>query len=80
MDLLNGPWQRELARLPWGIVLLVVWRRIGDVRHRTASPLEWEVDSEVERGVDSEVDRDVSSDPNDDPLVTSEQSEPTASV
>ncbi|WP_353200100.1 rod shape-determining protein RodA [Sandarakinorhabdus sp.] len=24
MDLLNGPWRRELARLPWGIVLLVV--------------------------------------------------------
>lgn len=24
MDLLNGPWQRELARLPWGIVLLIV--------------------------------------------------------
>lgn len=23
MDLLNGPWQRELARLPWGVVLLV---------------------------------------------------------
>jgi rod shape determining protein RodA len=23
MDLLNGPWRRELARLPWGVVLLV---------------------------------------------------------
>ena len=23
MDLLNGPWQRELARLPWGVVLLI---------------------------------------------------------
>ncbi len=23
MDLLNGPWQRELGRLPWGVVLLV---------------------------------------------------------
>jgi hypothetical protein len=55
-----------------GIVLLVVWRRIGDVRHRTASPL----DREVEREVDS----DMSSDPNDGPLVTSGQSEPTASV
>lgn len=24
MDLLNGPWRRELARLPWGVVLLLV--------------------------------------------------------
>ncbi|OSZ71019.1 rod shape-determining protein RodA [Sphingomonas sp. IBVSS1] len=23
MDLLNGPWRRELARLPWGVVLLI---------------------------------------------------------
>ena len=23
MDLLNGPWRRELARLPWGMVLII---------------------------------------------------------
>ena len=23
MDVINGPWQRELARLPWGVVLLI---------------------------------------------------------
>jgi hypothetical protein len=58
-----------------GIVLLVVWRRIGDVQHRTASPLEpW-----VGPGVDREVDDDMSFDPIDDPLVTSERAEPTAS-
>jgi hypothetical protein len=59
-----------------GIVLLVVWRRIGDVQHRTASPLEREADWESER----EVAGDMSFDPIDDPMVTSEQSEPTASV
>jgi hypothetical protein len=63
-----------------GIVLLVVWRRIGDVQHRTASPLEreveWEDEWEAERGAGN----DMSFDPIDDPLDTSEQNEPTASV
>jgi hypothetical protein len=63
-----------------GIVLLVVWRRIGDVQHRTASPLERDVEREVGRDDENEVDGDMSFDPIDDPLVTSEQSEPTASV
>jgi hypothetical protein len=59
-----------------GIVLLVVWRIIGDVRHRTASPLEWGDEREAER----EVDNDMPFDPIDDPSVTSEHAEPTASV
>jgi hypothetical protein len=51
-----------------GIVLLVVWRRLGDVEHRTASPLERAGDD------------DVSFDPVDDPLVTSLLDGPTDSV
>jgi hypothetical protein len=68
----------------FGIVLLVVWRRIGDVQHRTASPLErqveWEDEWETEREAERETGTDMSFDPIDDPLDTSEQNEPTASV
>lgn len=59
-----------------GIALLVVWRIVGDVRHRTPSPLERVDDDQSFEPLDD----DMSFDPVDDPLVTSERTEPTASV